>query len=131
LINGTAVTTWRKKSFLNIDELEEPNNNNVNFDGIGDVHTTANNIDNDNNDNENNDNDTNLNKKIQNFEQNEIDHDQDNDKVRGTNLFQNAEIFLPHDDRYEIAKEIGRKEITMATMLAVHIKTRYSTHADL
>lgn len=32
-----------------------------------------------------------------------------NDKIRGPDLFLNAEVFLPHGDRNEIAKVIGRK----------------------
>jgi Reverse transcriptase (RNA-dependent DNA polymerase) len=34
---------------------------------------------------------------------------QNNDQVRGPDLFQDAEIILPHGDRNEIAKVIGRK----------------------
>jgi hypothetical protein len=43
----------------------------------------------------------------ENENNNDIDTD---DKVRGPDLFQNAEIYLPHGDRFKIAKVIGRKQ---------------------
>ena len=93
---GTVYKDYDPET-LNIfdnDELMEPSTSNVRFDGAGD-NDDANADSANENDNEKT-NDT-------------IDEQSDNDKVRGPDMFQNAEIFLPHGDRYEIARVIGRK----------------------
>ena len=77
-----------KIQVFDLDELEEPTTTSNVDDSIGDAHTK-----NDNNNKNDNDN----------------DNETKNDKVRGPDLFQNAEIYLPHGDRNEIAKVIGQK----------------------
>jgi hypothetical protein len=77
------------------DELEEPLTLNTTVDGVGD------------HENDENDDDADIhNEKVKNS--NIMNGDTD-DTVRGPDPFQNAEIYLPHGDRLEIAKVIGRK----------------------
>ena len=63
----------------------------VNAQGVGDAHTTTKTGD------------------IDNGDKNNRDHVKRNDSIHGPDPFKGAEIYLPHGDRNEIAKVIGRK----------------------
>ena len=84
------------------DDMEDPNITDeiVNGEGVGDAHTTGLHID------INESGTTSINT---NDPATKETGDGNGDAVRGPDLFQNAEIFLPHGDRNEIAKVIGRK----------------------
>ena len=88
------------------DELMESND--VNVPGVGDAHT---NIQNKTGYNKGSQGEAGYVLGEQGSNKGEIEgsNDKVNDSIRGPDLFQNAEIFLPHGDRNEIAKVIGRK----------------------
>lgn len=74
---------------FDLDDIEEPALD-INNNGDGDAHTSDRNHDHDN--------------ALDNFNDNEI-----TDNVRGPDLFHNAQIYLPHGERNEIATVVGRK----------------------